>query len=213
MVDYWVFGDETGNFDFSPKGTAFFAVGTFTVSDPAATSLRTNLAALRIALAAANVDHDGIFHASEDRQAIRDQVFPIITAAAPRCDVTILEKAKAYPRLRVDDHTFYKYAWYYHLRYVLRYIGAPGDCVHLVLADYGTKKIRAAFRGAVEDVLSQLKRPSVRHKLAFWKPGAHEGLQAADYTLWAIRRHLELGDDRSLNLIDHLFRSRYRLFG
>lgn len=211
-MDHWVFGDESGNFDFSTKGTTYFAVGTLTVTDAVVTSLRTQMGDLRNTLAASRVDHDGVFHASEDRQAIRDLVFPLIVEASPRCDVTILEKAKAYKNLRESDARFYKYAWYYHLRYVLRHAGRPGDCVHVVLADMGTKKTRAAFRIAVEDVLSQLGRPSVRHDLAFWKPGAHDGLQAADYVLWAVMRQLEQGDPRSKKIIAHLIKSEFRLF-
>ncbi|MHB1773404.1 MAG: DUF3800 domain-containing protein [Acidimicrobiales bacterium] len=212
-MDHWVFGDESGNFDFTARGTRYFAVGTLSVTDAVATSLRAQMGSLRNDLAASRVDHDGVFHASKDRQAIRDLVFPLIVEASPRCDVTILEKAKARTDLRESDATFYKYAWYYHLRYVLRYAGRPGDCVHVVLADMGTKKTRAAFRVAVEDVLRQLGRPSVRHDLAFWKPGAHDGLQAADYVLWAVMRQVEQGDPRSKKIIGHLLKSEFSLFG
>lgn len=212
-MDYWVFGDESGDFDFGPKGSTFFVVGTVTLEEPAAESLCRDLRDLRESLARNGIDHDGVFHASEDRQQVRDLVFPRIVRAKPRCDFTVLEKARAYPRIRTTQSTFYKYAWFFHLKYILRYIGEPGDCVHVVVADMGTKKTRAAFRGAVEDVLGQLGRASVRHELAFWKPGAHEGLQAVDYVLWAIARDLERGDPRSRSLIGPFIRSEYRLFG
>jgi len=212
-MEHWLFGDESGNFDFGPKGTKYFLVGTVAASDTTATNLRGNLDRLRHSLAARGIDHDGVFHATEDRQAIRDEVFSAVVSAQPRCDVTILDKTRAYPHLRQTDERFYQYAWYYHLRYVLRYVGQPGDTVHVRLADIGTKAKRAAFRAAIDDVLRQLRRPSVAHELAFWKPGVDSGLQAADYVLWAVSRKLERNDPRSYRLIAGLLTSEFHLFG
>jgi hypothetical protein len=212
-MEHWLFGDESGNFDFSPKGTKYFLVGTITASDTTATNLRRNLDLLRESLAAEGADHDGVFHAAEDRQAVRDRVFTAIVSARPRCDVTILDKARAYDHLRETDERFYQYAWFYHLRYVLRYAAMPGDTVHIRLADIGTKAKRVAFRSAVDDVLHQLRGPSVTLKLAFWKPGVDSGLQAADYVLWAVARNLERNDPRSYRLIEPLLASEFHLFG
>ncbi|MHB1845916.1 MAG: DUF3800 domain-containing protein [Deltaproteobacteria bacterium] len=212
-MEHWVFGDESGNFDFSEKGTRYFIVGTLNVASGHEQLLRDGLHDLRRALAEARIDHDGVFHAAEDRQQVRDLVFPVIINAGPTCDVTILEKRKAYPKIRQTDEQFYKYAWYYHLRHLLRNVGRRGDTVHIVLADIGTKAKRAAFRTAAEEVLRQCARSGVSYNLATWKAASDVGLQAVDYVLWAVRRRLELDDERSYLLVKHLLKTEFHLFG
>ena len=77
MSYLYAFIDESGNYDFSPKGTKHWVV----------TSLLTksidqgvlDLYHLKHQLIDLGTDLEK-FHASEDRQAVRDMVFPIISA-------------------------------------------------------------------------------------------------------------------------------------
>ena len=61
-------------------------------------------------------DHDlpSGFHAAEDPQAVRDEVFALIGAEDFRFDVTILDKRKTQLHLQNED-AMYKLAWYLHL--------------------------------------------------------------------------------------------------
>lgn len=208
----WVFGDESGNFDFSPEGSRWYLTGTMSCDAEAAEAIRLVLRQLRERHASGGFDHDGVFHASRDRQAVRDDVFDVLVGQNVRVDVTLLEKRKAQPQLRESDQRFYKYAWLYHLRHVLAQVCRRGDTVHLVLSDIGTKKMRSAFREAVEDVVPQSCPPGVRYEVRYWKNAVDECLQAADYYLWAVGRHREGGDPRSYDLIHHLLKSEFDLF-
>lgn len=72
-----------------------------------------------------NVDSD--FHATNDDQAVRDEVFKVLSGHPFQLDVTLLEKSKAQPQTRTDDATFYKYAWYYHLKKLVDRACREGD--------------------------------------------------------------------------------------
>lgn len=190
-------------------------VGTLLCDKDGTDALRAGLKDLRGRLATEMLDHDGVFHASEDRQAIRDRVFDVVLTQpeqALRFDATALEKAKAIPSIRPDEPRFYKHAWFFHLKHLLPRVCRAGDLVHVVLSDIGTKKERAAFREAVGDVMALCRPSGVRVDLAFWKNSADECLQAADYLLWAVARRHERNDSRSYDQIAPLIKSDYDLF-
>jgi len=71
----YIFLDEGGNLDFSPNGTKFFTVSTITKCRPFA--LDADLLALKYDLLEESLDLD-CFHASEDRQLVRNRVFSLI---------------------------------------------------------------------------------------------------------------------------------------
>ena len=71
----YVFIDESGNFDFTPKGTKYFVLTGFTTFDPI--THREQLIKLRYQLLREGYDHE-YFHASEDKQFIRDEVFRLL---------------------------------------------------------------------------------------------------------------------------------------
>jgi hypothetical protein len=64
----------------------------------------------------------------------------------------------------------------------------------------GTKKKRAGFHSAVDDVVSQVS-PCASHRVAFWPAESDPCLQVADYCIWAIQRKWERDDNRSYDLI------------
>jgi hypothetical protein len=48
------------------------------------------------------------FHATADKQVIRERAFEAVRGERLRVDVTILERSKGQPRIRADDATRYK---------------------------------------------------------------------------------------------------------
>lgn len=209
MARKFVFADECGNFDFSAqKGASrYFILVSVTLgnctSGDRLLELRRNLAAK-----GKRLDLDE-FHATTDEQAIRDQVFPIIAATPLRVDAVILEKRKAYPRIRATDDLFYKHAWYQHMKYVAPRIANPGDDLLVVGASIGTAKKRKLFHGAVASVLKQIS-PSAQ--VACWTSTSEPCLQIADYCAWAIQRKWERNDVRSYDLIKHQIKSEFDIF-
>jgi hypothetical protein len=88
MKTLYLFIDESGNFDFSPSGTKFFVLSVLSTLNPF--NIGMPLLKLRYDLlpnyaCGPNIAEDGYFHASEDTQEVRNNVFPIICNS----DVTV----------------------------------------------------------------------------------------------------------------------------
>ena len=209
MLKY-IYADESGNFDFSNNRSAsqYFILTTVLMEDH---SLCDQLTDLRRDLAWKGVSIPDGFHATEDAQAVRDAVFAVLQAGDFRIDAIILEKAKAYPRIRGDESRFYQHAWYYLMKYVAPRIASNTDELMVIAASIGFKKKRETFRRAVEDVMGQVS-PTRKTQCTVWTAASDAGLQIADYCSWAIQRKWERGDRRSYDLISDKIRSEYDLF-
>lgn len=202
-----VWGDESGNLDFDPAtGSKYFLVSTMTVAD---SRLTAGLLDLRRELDRRGFVLPDGFHATDDRQAVRDEVFRLLTQVAVRADITYYTKANVYPRIRADTDYFYRWAWFYHLRHVLPRIVSREGQLFIGIATLGVKKKRQLHAQALREVVTQCLG-SVRPHCAHWSASSHPCLQAADYYTWAAGRWLERGDDRSLKLIQPQIKTMYR---
>lgn len=198
MAERYVFSDEAGNFDFSkkPGASRYFILGTITASD---CRVGDELLQLRRELGWRGVHLDRVFHATEDPQAVRDEVFGVLASTSFRIDATILEKSKAQPHLRADRE-LYKMAWYLHFKHVAPAVATAKDRMFVVASSLGTKKKRSSFHAAVDDVVDQVS-PCSSHRVAFWPAESDPCLQVVDYCVWAIQRKWERGDSRAYDLI------------
>ncbi|ROP40714.1 DUF3800 domain-containing protein [Saccharothrix texasensis] len=214
MARRYLFSDESGDLQFraTSQVSRYFAVGTLLIEEPELGELRRALATARDELAWAKHGLDSTFHATTDSQYVRDAVFEALKPIDFRVDVTLIDKPKAQPKIRPDEPTFFRYAWYYHLKYLAPRTLKANDELLVVAASIGTKKGRAAFRGAIEEVMTQCVPFRVKRTLAFWRDESDFGLQAADYCTWAVMRAWERGDDRSLKLIRDKVYSEYDIF-
>lgn len=148
------------------------------------------------------------FHASTDRQEIRDAVFDFLKDFDFQIHATVLEKSKAQPQVRETNARFYKYGWLYHLRYSHRKYLKSTDELHVTAASIGTKKGQRIFSSAVNDVVQQTLRRD-QWKASFWPAATDPCLQVADYCLWAIQRKWERGETRSYDLIKNKITHEY----
>lgn len=210
----YLFSDESGDLQFRghQQETRYFAVGTLFVDEAQLRTLRSVLSEVRDELAWKNHGLDSTFHATTDAQAVRDAVFLALAGLDFRVDVTLLEKRKAQPKIRTTSPQFFRYAWYYHLKYLAPQLLAPSDQLLVVAAELGTKKERAAFRGAISEVMNQCVSFRVKRTLAFWRDESDFALQAVDYCLWAVTRRYERGDARSYDLIRDKIGTEFDLF-
>jgi hypothetical protein len=214
----YLFADESGNFDFRDHtkyqgATKHFAVGTILFEDDKdRRALEVDLLDLRRTMISNGLPIKGEFHATEDKQAVRDGVFKVLADHNFVVDVTIMEKAKSMPRLRTSEARFYQYAWYYHFKYFARQSFQPEDDLTVMTATLGTKAKQRDFRTAVEDVVTQCCDFRVKRRVVCHPSASDLGLQAADYAVWAVMRDIEKGDDRSRRIIDDKIRSVYQLF-
>jgi hypothetical protein len=203
MATVYLFGDEAGNFDFSggTGASRYFILATVTMGDCQAGD---RLQALRRRLAWRGVHLGAVLHASEDPQAVRDEVFRTVGRCELRIDATVIAKEAVPPVLR-DGRELYRFAWHEHLGRIAGEIARPGDRLLAVASDLGTRRRRGAFHVAVDDAV----RASARcgHRVAFWPNMSEPCLVVADYCTWAIQRRWERGDGRSHALIAGKIRS------
>lgn len=206
----FVFADESGDLVFSRNGSAsrFFTLTTLTALD---CTIGAGLQDLRRTLAWEGIGLDCEFHATEDAQAVRDRVFPVLASHRYRLDITVLEKSKAMPHLRTDRQRFYQHAWYFHFKRLAALLHGRVDEVLMISAALGTKKERTNFRSAVVDVATQLL-PGIVHQVAAWQAASEPCLQAVDYCCWAVHRKWERDDARSYDLIKPRIQSEFDLF-
>lgn len=129
------------------------------------------------------------FHATEDKNSVRQEVYSFIEQQKFRVDVTLLEKSKALPRIRRTKEQFYKYAWYYHFKHVGPILLSDKTEAHITAAALGTKKGQAAYTAAVNDVMQQTVR-NKRWATSFPRSVADPCLQIADYCAWAVQRKM-----------------------
>jgi hypothetical protein len=197
VATIYLFGDEAGNFDFSarPGAGRYFMLATVTMGSWQAGD---RIQALRRRLAWRGVHLGAVLHASEDPQAVRDEVFQTVGRCELRIDATIIDKTTVPAELR-DPHRLYRYAWHEHFRRIAADIARPGDRLLAVASDLGTRKRRGAFHLAVDDAVRSAARCS--HRVAFWPNVSEPCLVVADYCTWAIQRKWERGDERSYELI------------
>jgi hypothetical protein len=209
VADKYVFSDEAGNFDFSLNSGAsrYFVLCTVTMND---CTVGDELLALRRELGWKGLHLDSVFHATEDQQAVRDEVYNLLDGSDFRVDATILEKRKAQLHLQ-SENGLYKMAWYLHFKYVARLIAKRDDRLFVTAASLGTKRKRKRFHTAVDDVVLQVS-PCQSHRVAFWPMESDPCLQVADYCTWGIQRKWELSDTRSYDRIKSKVRTEYEVW-
>lgn len=201
MPNKFVFADEAGCFTFNRQQNVskYFILCTVVMDD---CGVATKLLDLRRRLAWDGYELGEYFHATTDKQAVRDEVYKVIVQSPFTIQATIMEKSKAQPQVRTSKPLFYQYGYFYHFKFgATQQLDKSSEAL-VTTASLGTRKERVAFEEAVADVMRQTKR--VKDWRADFMPcHADPCLQVADYCAWAIQRKWESGgkDVRSFDLI------------
>jgi hypothetical protein len=196
----YIFLDEAGNFDFSAGGTKYFIISAISKERPfrayqEMTELKYNLVE----------DERDIeyFHASEDAQAVRNEVFAIIqrNLAGVRLDSLIVEKRKIAPAMRIIK-VFYSKMIGYLLRHIINGYDLSKYREVIVFTDQlPVKKARRATEKAIKVTLKQMLPEGVRYRLLHHDSKSNMDLQITDYCNWAIYRKWDAQDERSYQMI------------
>lgn len=163
-------------------------------------SLASDLLDLRRQLAWDGKELGEYFHATTDKQDVRDAVYETILKKPFNIQATIMEKSKAQPHLSASKERFYKTGWYFHFKHGARHQITPENKALVTTACLGTRKEQAAFSEAVNDVMGQHFKAS-QWRTDFIPCSNDPCLQVADYCAWAIQRKWERQDSRSFDLI------------
>jgi len=199
MSRHFLFADEAGDFEFrrDPRVSRYFILCTVHMES---CGVGGTLLDLRRRLAWEGLPVGDYFHATTDRQAVRDQVFDAIAHFPFTIQSTILEKSKARPHVRETRQRFYQYGWFYHLKFSRSRFLRPSTELLVTTAAIGTRNERALFTGAVDDVARQVLQAGM-WRTTFCPAAADPCVQIADYCAWAIQRKWERADERSYRLI------------
>jgi hypothetical protein len=210
MTRRFIFADEAGDFTFSRGNniSRYFIVCTVMMDS---CKIGEDLLWLRRELAWKTSPLNDYFHATADKQQVRDEVFRLIQGQNFAVYATIMEKSKAQPQVRSTHERFYKYGWLYLFRHGIINGLAASDELLITAASVKTKKAQGAFTDAVNDVIQQ-HLPRAQWRTSFCPCACDPCLQIADYCTWAIQRKWERGDDRSYKLIKSRMKYEYDLW-
>ncbi len=212
MKYLYVFIDISGNYDFSPRGTNYLVLTSIICTDLHPGTLE--LYELKHKVIDEGVDLE-YFHATEDRQAVRDRVFDILsTLSHLRIDSIIVEKRKTDPTLR-EPNRFYPMM----IEHLLKYPFDPRgidvrtfDKVFIFMDRESARPIeREAFKKAIKlYIAGHLK--NVPYTLCMHHSGTHPYLQLVDYCSWAIYVKWAKGEHRPYQKIARLISSEFPIF-
>jgi hypothetical protein len=210
MPNAFLFADEAGCFTFNRNQNVskYFILCSVLMPE---CSIVSDLLALRRQLAWEGAELNSSFHATADKQAVRDRVYQVLLQKPFSVQATIMEKSKAQPQVRTDRARFYKYGYYYHFRYGVSKSVQPKSDLLVTTASIGTHRERAAFQNAVKDVMNQTVKGG-EWRTDFMPADSDPCLQVADYCAWAIQRKWERGDTRSYDLIKDRISYEYELW-
>ncbi len=154
MARRYIFSDEAGCFTFrhGPNISKYFIVCTVTM---ASCEIGHSLLNLRRRLVWDGAPLGDYFHATTDKQIVRDAVFSEICKHPFRVQATIMEKSKAQPQVSRSKDRMYQIGWYFHFKHSLEPHTKADDEYQITAASIGTKKGQAVFTNAVNDVIQQ----------------------------------------------------------
>lgn len=219
----YLFIDESGNFDFSPKGTKYFVLTGFVTFDPIVK--RDDLVRLRYRLLADGVDQE-YFHATEDKQTVRDEVYTFLSAISGTYEVhsVVAQKNKTNPVLyresymkgnrlikRVTGLGLYKKLCECLLQYVFKGKSGKVDKIVIVLGSLfvGDKKktLLQTLKHFLKNSFSGIPFEIYSHQTC-----ADLNCQLADYCCWAIAVKADRGETRPYKVIKSQVKSVFDIF-
>jgi hypothetical protein len=226
----YIFIDESGNFDFSPNGTKHFVLTSVATVCPS--EKREPFIDLKYQLLK-NKDSGvaDFFHATEDRQMVRDRVFDqILKTENFDVDAIVVQKNKAHPTLlqktevvrAKDGKTFQKTVkteevFYHHvsdalLKHTFKNY-AQTDGIDKVVVILGSLFTKAKQEYVLKSLKQYLKENFGKPFFIYFHPVQSDlNCQIADYCGWAIFVSRERGETRPLELIRNKVKSMVDIF-
>lgn len=191
--------DETGDWKFTPKSPSKYLILTLAWTyNPQ--PLATDLTNLRFSVVKAGTSLE-CFHATEDRQVVRDQVVGTMTKHTDWAfAAVVMEKRKVNPVLYEPDRFYPKFASPL-LRFVLRGRSYRPDTNRvLVYADtlpMNTNAKREGVLKALKETCAQTLPSGVEHHVYSYRSHSNKWLQVADYCCWGMRKKWEANNTRT----------------
>lgn len=219
----FLFIDESGNFDFSPRGSKYFVLTALVTFDPL--MKREELLRLRYELLA-NGTNQEYFHATEDTQKVRDQVFDILSKIDSTFEIhsVVAQKNKAHSSLykeqyqkgdkvitRITGIGLYEKVCQTLLRYIFE---GKKDKVDKVVVVLGSLFVGERKKSLLQTLKSFLKSnfSGMPFEIYCHPSCADLNCQLADYCCWAISVRRERGEERPYKIIKSRIKSEFAIF-
>lgn len=202
----YVFLDESGDFNFGEKGSAYFVVTAVTMRRPI--GIDSALSEYRYECLDSGWGLE-YFHCAKDGPLVRRRVFEIIREHLNQMqiDFLVVEKSKTEPSSRPPVRFYPGVVGSLLTRVILRTGVRGGQRVVIVTDRIPVKRTRLAVERATRDFLPGASDDGPRYDLHHHESRSHFGLQVADYCCWAIQRKWSRHDDRYFALIEPALRS------
>lgn len=212
----YIFIDESGDFNFSKSGTKYYTFTALITKTPC--RFHNEIKDLQISiLSGAKLSHLGLeyldehlcehFHATEDKQPVRDLFFNLISSMNTfKANSIVIQKNKTNPSL-YKPKTFYPQFLCSLIDYIFQAYSYSKLCIFV--DGCAVNQNKAIFKKTIATEIR--KRDSNASFRIFFPPSAgYCNLQVTDYINWAIYRKWEKGDLRSYDLIKHLLQAPER---
>lgn len=206
----YVFIDEGGNLAFSKKGTKYFTLTSLMKSRPFKAYKELTKLKYDLIEEGRKITH---FHACEDKQAVRDEVFKIIEKYKKkiRVDSLIVEKRKTGFALQ-EPSRFYPEMVYYLLSHSLKMINIQDFSKIIFFTDkLPIQRHKALIEKSIKTNLNKII-PNIEYAIFHQASNTNSYLQMVDYINWAIFRKWESNDLRSYALIKSAIMSEFDIF-
>lgn len=203
----YVFLDESGNLDFSKTGTANYVLAAVVTDNPQATSQELQ------SLKYDNLRHDidtEYFHASEDKQAIRDGVIARLQRMTNTINVHYIhaQKNKTNPALQTSA-AFYGKLGTTLVKFIVQWKSSNYDEVVIVFDKALTTKEQKSFLGQIKPELKKLGKP---YHIYFHRTLSDFNGQIADYFAWSKYVALERNEKRPIAALSAVPMTSFDLF-
>ena len=206
MRTLFIFIDESGNFDFSTNGTKYFVLSAVSTLSPLG---KERLEEIKYELMKNGINLE-YFHAAEDKQIVRNQVYSFIERLEDiEIDSVIVQKNKTNPSLYISmkkknskkGEKLYTKVLQNLLQYIFcRYDNSTKiDQVVVVLSSIFDANKRKLIEKTIKVYLKQIY--SKPFYLYFHENRSDKNTQIADYCCWAIYRKWTDGEIRPYNAV------------
>lgn len=221
----YLFVDESGNFDFSPKGTKYFTLAAVSTFNPCL--FKEKILEFKYGLLKEGYNMEA-FHATEDKQFIRDKMFEFIKSLSDDffIDSVIVQKNKTNPSLyreinkknganivRQVGAKLYQTTCKTLLQYVFK--RHNNDSVERIVVVLGS-----IFTKEKHSFILKVLKPYFKYnypkpfQIYFHQSSSDLNCQIADYCCWAISIRWERSEKRSYNILAEakMIKSEFDMF-
>ena len=204
----FVYVDESGNLDFSSSGTAHYVLAAVATTDPFYSASR--LQELKYEYLKSGKEDVEYFHASEDRQFVRNDVLLTIKELQGKINVHFIyaQKNKTVPSLQ-NPVKFYAKLGLVLSKFIIQY-KSDGFSEVVIIFD---KCLRGQQQKAfLKEMKAELKGLGKPYKIYFHRTLTDFNGQIADYFAWSKYVWLERDEKRPLTSLRNIKFTDFDLF-